>query len=65
MKQSPRAGREGDVPALVGQSGLTVSFFDAAPCRGSFSSEEGPAPGIKVIDTRTTVRARPDLPKNP
>ncbi|MFH8572478.1 YncE family protein [Streptomyces sp. NPDC017993] len=30
MQQSPRAGREGDVLAVVSQSGPTVSFFDAA-----------------------------------
>ena len=33
MKQSPRAGREGDVLAVVGQSGPSVSFFDAADDR--------------------------------
>ncbi|MQS11645.1 YncE family protein [Streptomyces kaniharaensis] len=30
MQQSPRAGRAGDVLAVVSQSGPTVSFFDAA-----------------------------------
>ncbi|WP_438289929.1 YncE family protein [Streptomyces sp. HUAS TT7] len=30
MPQSPRAGREGDVLAVVSQSGPSVSFFDAA-----------------------------------
>ncbi|MFE9410648.1 YncE family protein [Streptomyces sp. NPDC006704] len=30
MPQSPRAGREGDVLAVVSQSGATVSFFDVA-----------------------------------
>ncbi|MDX3233708.1 YncE family protein [Streptomyces sp. ME19-01-6] len=30
MQQSPRTGREGDVLAVVSQSGPTVSFFDAA-----------------------------------
>ncbi len=30
MKQSPRAGREGDVVAVVSQSGPSVLFFDAA-----------------------------------
>jgi DNA-binding beta-propeller fold protein YncE len=30
VQQSPRAGREGDVLAVVSQSGPTVSFFDAA-----------------------------------
>ncbi|MER8160686.1 YncE family protein [Streptomyces sp. NPDC094472] len=30
MQQSPRAGREGDVLAVISQSGPTVSFFDAA-----------------------------------
>ncbi|MEU3424354.1 YncE family protein [Streptomyces gardneri] len=30
MHKSPRAGREGDVLAVVSQSGPTVSFFDAA-----------------------------------
>lgn len=30
MQQNPRAGREGDVLAVVSQSGPTVSFFDAA-----------------------------------
>ncbi|MFF1481165.1 YncE family protein [Streptomyces sp. NPDC058301] len=29
MQQSPRAGRDGDVLAVVSQSGPTVSFFDA------------------------------------
>ncbi|WP_406503973.1 YncE family protein [Streptomyces sp. NBC_00212] len=29
MRQSPRAGREGDVLAVVSQSGPSVSFFDA------------------------------------
>ncbi|MEU8993917.1 YncE family protein [Streptomyces caniferus] len=33
MHQSPRAGREGDVLAVVSQSGPTVSFFDAATDR--------------------------------
>ncbi|MEW2436608.1 YncE family protein [Streptomyces caniferus] len=33
MQQSPRAGREGDVLAVVSQSGPTVSFFDAATDR--------------------------------
>ncbi|MFG2720160.1 YncE family protein [Streptomyces sp. NPDC048416] len=33
MPQSPRAGREGDVLAVVSQSGATVSFFDAASDR--------------------------------
>ncbi|WP_369355356.1 YncE family protein [Streptomyces sp. cg2] len=33
MQQSPRAGREGDVLAVVSQSGPTVSFFDAAADR--------------------------------
>ncbi|WP_405982770.1 YncE family protein [Streptomyces sp. NBC_00158] len=33
MLQSPRAGREGDVLAVVSQSGPTVSFFDAASDR--------------------------------
>ncbi|MFF2807961.1 YncE family protein [Streptomyces sp. NPDC058000] len=33
MQQSPRAGREGDVLAVVSQSGPTVSFFDAASDR--------------------------------
>jgi DNA-binding beta-propeller fold protein YncE len=33
MTQSPRAGREGDVLAVVDQSGPTVSFFDAATDR--------------------------------
>ncbi|GHF30422.1 putative surface layer protein [Streptomyces mashuensis] len=30
MQQSPRAGRQGDVLAVVSQTGPTVSFFDAA-----------------------------------
>lgn len=30
MQQSPRTGREGDVLAVVSQSGPTVTFFDAA-----------------------------------
>ncbi|MGW0883065.1 YncE family protein [Streptomyces sp. NPDC002671] len=33
MQQSPRTGREGDVLAVVSQSGPTVSFFDAASDR--------------------------------
>ncbi|MFF8373604.1 YncE family protein [Streptomyces lydicus] len=33
MQQSPRTGREGDVLAVVSQSGPTVSFFDAAADR--------------------------------
>ncbi|MFF3766377.1 YncE family protein [Streptomyces sp. NPDC001922] len=33
MQQSPRAGREGDVLAVVSQSGPTVAFFDAASDR--------------------------------
>ncbi|MEV7278794.1 YncE family protein [Streptomyces sp. NPDC093111] len=33
MLQSPRAGRDGDVLAVVSQSGPTVSFFDAASDR--------------------------------
>ncbi|MFK4145964.1 YncE family protein [Streptomyces sp. NPDC004065] len=33
MQQSPRAGREGDVLAVVSQSGPTVSFHDAATDR--------------------------------
>ncbi|MFG2827705.1 YncE family protein [Streptomyces sp. NPDC048434] len=33
MQQSPRAGREGEVLAVVSQSGPTVSFFDAASDR--------------------------------
>ncbi|MBH1937352.1 YncE family protein [Streptomyces sp. AV19] len=33
MQQSPRAGRDGDVLAVVSQSGPTVSFFDAASDR--------------------------------
>ncbi|MFF3838192.1 YncE family protein [Streptomyces sp. NPDC001930] len=33
MHQSPRTGREGDVLAVVSQSGPTVSFFDAASDR--------------------------------
>ncbi|MEE1752740.1 YncE family protein [Streptomyces sp. SP18CS02] len=33
MQKSPRAGREGDVLAVVSQSGPTVSFFDAASDR--------------------------------
>ncbi|MEV7192096.1 YncE family protein [Streptomyces sp. NPDC093510] len=33
MQQNPRAGREGDVLAVVSQSGPTVSFFDAASDR--------------------------------
>ncbi|MFF0751748.1 YncE family protein [Streptomyces sp. NPDC004267] len=33
MQQSPRAGREGDVLAVVSQSGPAVSFFDAASDR--------------------------------
>ncbi|MEV5510815.1 YncE family protein [Streptomyces orinoci] len=33
MQQSPRAGREGDVLAVVAQKGATVSFFDAASDR--------------------------------
>ncbi|MFD9904010.1 YncE family protein [Streptomyces sp. NPDC059063] len=33
MQQSPRAGREGDLLAVVSQSGPTVSFFDAASDR--------------------------------
>ncbi|MFI9646709.1 YncE family protein [Streptomyces sp. NPDC052040] len=33
MQQSPRSEREGDVLAVVGQSGPTVSFFDAATDR--------------------------------
>ncbi|KNB53801.1 surface layer protein [Streptomyces caatingaensis] len=33
MHQSPRAGREGDVLAVVSQSGSAVSFFDAASDR--------------------------------
>ena len=33
MQQSPRIGREGDVLAVVSQSGPTVSFFDAASDR--------------------------------
>ncbi|MFE2148809.1 YncE family protein [Streptomyces lavendulae] len=33
MQQSPRAGRAGDVLAVVSQSGPTVSFFDAASDR--------------------------------
>ncbi|MGK4583985.1 YncE family protein [Kitasatospora sp. HPMI-4] len=33
MQQSPRAGREGDVLAVISQSGPTVSFFDAADDR--------------------------------
>ncbi|MFD7338947.1 YncE family protein [Streptomyces violascens] len=33
MQQSPRAGREGDVLAVVSQSGPSVSFFDAASDR--------------------------------
>ncbi|MBY8885753.1 YncE family protein [Streptomyces sp. PTM05] len=33
QQQSPRAGREGDVLAVVSQSGPTVSFFDAASDR--------------------------------
>ncbi|OLZ72090.1 surface layer protein [Streptomyces sp. IMTB 2501] len=33
MESSPRAGREGDVLAVVSQSGPSVSFFDAASDR--------------------------------
>ncbi|MFH8609814.1 YncE family protein [Streptomyces sp. NPDC018029] len=33
MQQNPRAGRDGDVLAVVSQSGPTVSFFDAASDR--------------------------------
>ncbi|MFE9635787.1 YncE family protein [Streptomyces sp. NPDC006463] len=33
MQQSPRTGREGDVLAVVSQSGPTVSFFDASSDR--------------------------------
>lgn len=33
MRESPRAGREGDVLAVVCQSGPSVSFFDAASDR--------------------------------
>ncbi|WP_371476912.1 YncE family protein [Kitasatospora sp. NBC_00315] len=33
MQQSPRAGREGDVLAVVGQGGPSVSFFDAVSDR--------------------------------
>ncbi|MER8041770.1 YncE family protein [Streptomyces sp. NPDC094032] len=33
MQQSPRVGREGDVLAVISQSGPTVSFFDAASDR--------------------------------
>ncbi|MBH5338238.1 YncE family protein [Streptomyces pactum] len=33
MQHSPRAGREGDVLAVVSQSGPTVSFFDAVDDR--------------------------------
>ncbi|MEW1678998.1 YncE family protein [Streptomyces noursei] len=33
VPQSPRSGREGDVLAVVSQSGPTVSFFDAASDR--------------------------------
>ncbi|MER5548607.1 YncE family protein [Streptomyces sp. NPDC002589] len=33
MEQSPRAGREGDVLAVVSQSGPSVSFFDATSGR--------------------------------
>ncbi|WP_171162360.1 YncE family protein [Streptomyces sp. I05A-00742] len=33
MQQSPRAGRDGDVLAVVSQSGPTISFFDAASDR--------------------------------
>ncbi|MFH8579274.1 YncE family protein [Streptomyces zaomyceticus] len=33
MQQSPRAGREGDVLAVVSQSGPTVSFFETASDR--------------------------------
>ncbi|GAA0588587.1 YncE family protein [Streptomyces crystallinus] len=33
MQQSPRAGRDGDVLAVVSQSGPTLSFFDAATDR--------------------------------
>lgn len=33
MLQSPRAGRDGDVLAVISQSGPTVSFFDAASDR--------------------------------
>ncbi|WP_030815960.1 YncE family protein [Streptomyces sp. NRRL S-337] len=33
MQHSPRTGREGDVLAVVSQSGPTVSFFDAASDR--------------------------------
>ncbi|MEV4441271.1 YncE family protein [Streptomyces sp. NPDC049577] len=33
MQQSPRAGREGDVLAVISQSGPTVSFFDAVTDR--------------------------------
>ncbi|MEV6549643.1 YncE family protein [Streptomyces sp. NPDC051597] len=33
MHQSPRAGRDGDLLAVVSQSGPTVSFFDAASDR--------------------------------
>ncbi|NXY94805.1 YncE family protein [Streptomyces sp. BR123] len=33
MQQSPRTGREGDVLAVVSQSGPTVSFYDAASDR--------------------------------
>ncbi|MFC9927814.1 YncE family protein [Streptomyces sp. NPDC127190] len=39
MQQSPRAGREGDVLAVVSQSGPTVSFFDAADDRHRGSVE--------------------------
>ncbi|GAA2714092.1 MULTISPECIES: YncE family protein [Streptomyces] len=33
MQQNPRAGREGDVLAVISQGGATVSFFDAADDR--------------------------------
>lgn len=33
MQQSPRADRDGDVLAVISQSGPTVSFFDAASDR--------------------------------
>ncbi|MFI9048148.1 YncE family protein [Streptomyces sp. NPDC053427] len=43
---------------VPGSEGLAVAAdgsqaFVASPYRGSFSAAEGPAPGIKVIDTRT------------
>ncbi|RKN65344.1 YncE family protein [Streptomyces klenkii] len=49
-RQSPRAGREGDVLAVVSQVGATVSFFDAASDRHLGAVEVIPEPHELVYD---------------